>query len=254
MILVMSGTVNGNKIIKRLKNKFKIVATTTTNYGANLAKNSGADEVISRPLDKDDLVELINKKDVKVLIDATHPFAKEATKNAIDACEKTGIRYIRFERPSINYKHPNVIYVDSFDEAGEIAAKIDGKVMHLAGVSTLPKIVKYLDNNKLVVRVLPWPDSIKKCLKLGIPPKNIVAMYGVFSKKLNMALIEEYEAEAIITKDSGKEGGLKNKVDAALELDTKVIIVKRPVIKKLKNKVVCKSLEEIERILANVYN
>lgn len=61
----MSGTVNGNKIIKRLKNKFKIVATTTTNYGANLAKNSGADEVISRPLDKDDLVELINKKMLK---------------------------------------------------------------------------------------------------------------------------------------------------------------------------------------------
>ena len=123
-ILVMAGTKDAIKIIEMLsKNNessfkgnsneemhFNILATTTTNYGAILAKKAGADDVISRPLEADELVNLIQKKDVKILIDATHPFATQATINAINASKKASIKYIRFERPSINYSNVEGIH------------------------------------------------------------------------------------------------------------------------------------------------
>ena len=39
---------------------------------------------------------------------------------------------------------------------------------------------------------------------------------------------KEYKIKALLTKDSGEEGGIKEKVDSALLNNVKVIVVKRP--------------------------
>ena len=114
-ILVMAGTRDAVKIIEQLsenkksyssdKSPLKILATTTTSYGADIAKKAGADEVISKPLTSDELEDLIEKKDVDLLIDATHPLQLMLLSMPLYSAKKTSIKYLRYERPSLDYSH-----------------------------------------------------------------------------------------------------------------------------------------------------
>jgi len=250
-IMVMAGTKDAANIIKKLKSagKFKVLATTTTKYGAEIAKTAGADEVLSGRLDEKDLTDLIKTGEIKVLVDATHPFAAAATKNAINASEATGIKYIRFERPEENLIEDNLIHnVFSFEEAAlkvlEITGK-NGRILHLAGVSTLNHITEMVENNRIFARVLPSADSIQKCLDLGLKQENIIAMQGTFSENFNKALIEEYNISVIVTKESGETGGTVSKINAALNSGIDTVIVIRPEVTELKNKTIFTSVNDL---------
>ena len=236
-IMVMSGTKDAYDIIKRLSqlNKFKILATTTTEYGAKIAKDSGADEVIEGGLDQEEMEQVLKNNDIKTVVDATHPFASNATKNAINAAHKEKVAYIRFERPKLKkMKNKHIYTAKSFEEAVKIVLGLlesssgDEKIMHLAGVSNLEYILKKIDRKKVYVRVLPVLDSINKCLDLGLSQENIIAMQGTFSKEFNMALMKEYGVSLMITKESGLTGGTPSKISAALELGLDVVIIERP--------------------------
>ena len=47
------------------------------------------------------------------------------------------------------------------------------------------------------------------------------------SKEFNKALFAEYNAQIVIMKDSGKQGKTKEKIEAALELGMKIVIIDR---------------------------
>ena len=248
-VMVMAGTKDAANIIKRLSSteKFNILATTTTSYGAEIAKAAGADNLISKALPLEELVEVIKTNDIKVLVDATHPFAANATCNAIKSSKIAGIKYLRFERPGENFKENDLIHeVPSFEEAALKAHELtEGKVLHLAGVSTLAPIIKKIDSSRLFARVLPSVDSIQKCLDMKLNQENIIAMQGVFSKKFNKSLFEEYNISLIITKDSGETGGTSSKISAAVELGLDIVLVTRPKVAELENENIFSDLDEI---------
>lgn len=248
-VMVMAGTKDAALIIKKLKENgnFKVLATTTTQYGADIAKAAGADVVLSGKLDIDGLKDLIKKSNIEVLIDATHPFAASATRNAIKASETLEINYLRFERPNLKIEDSHLIHkVFSFEDAALKALQLThGRVLHLAGVSTLDTVVKKIDPSKLWVRVLPSVDSVKKCHKLGLKQENIIAMQGTFSKYFNKALMEEFSISTIITKESGEIGGTSSKIEAALDLGLNIIIVMRPKVEEIQNKYIFTDLDEI---------
>jgi precorrin-6A/cobalt-precorrin-6A reductase len=102
MILVLAGTKDGREIAERLKLKgFEVIASTVTDYGASLF--SEGIKVHKGALDELSLIDFIYKNYIDVVVDATHPFAKDVSINAINACNKTGIKYIRYERESLYY-------------------------------------------------------------------------------------------------------------------------------------------------------
>lgn len=248
-VMVMAGTKDAANIIKRLSStgKFNILATTTTSYGADIAKAAGADEIISKGLTREELVEVIKTKDINILIDATHPFAAIATHNAVKSSNMARIKYLRFERPLEDFKENDLIHeVSSFEEAALKAKKLTkGRVLHLAGVSTLKTIIEKIDSSRLFARVLPSVDSIQKCIGMGLKQENIIAMQGVFSKKFNKTLFEEYDISLIITKESGETGGTLSKISGAVELGIDVVLVTRPKVAGLENKDIFTDLDEI---------
>jgi precorrin-6A/cobalt-precorrin-6A reductase len=221
-IIVMAGTSDANQIIRDLKYRstdIQIIATTVTANGALLARGSGADKVISKPLNSEELIEVIQKEKVDLLVDATHPYAVEATINAIKSSESENISYIRFERKKTLLQPSNLIYqVSSFREGAELLSNlVGGKVFHLAGVSTI---------------------------------KYITAMQGTYTKDFNLSMMKEYNVDAIITKDSGVSGGTPEKIGAALEMGIPVIMVDRPEIPELGKEIVLNSVEKlVEKIL-----
>ncbi|MEN6329002.1 MAG: precorrin-6A reductase [Methanobacteriaceae archaeon] len=253
-LMVMAGTSDATVLIKGLKkirNDIHITATTVTNYGAEIAKSAGADEVISQPLPKDGLISNIIENKINILVDATHPFAAEATRNAIQASKETGIIYLRLERPPTPLPETELIHpVASFSEAAQLAKAISsGRILHLAGVSTLHHLSGVIDVDRIVARILPTPYSIKKCLEMGLSGENIIAMQGTFSQEFNQALMMEYGAGVVITKDSGEMGGTTSKIKAALELGIPVIIVLRPEVPELIDKKVSSSVDELLEIV-----
>ena len=59
-------------------------------------------------------------------------------------------------------------------------------------------------------------------------PGDIVALQGPFSKELNMALFREFQADVMVTKNSGSVGGTDSKISAAMDLGMTVVVVQRP--------------------------
>ncbi len=124
----MAGTSDAVTIISKLDEyeDFEVIATTTTDYGGDLALSAGADEIVVGRLGVQEINDLIVVNKIDLLVDATHPFAYDASINAMKAAHMSGIKYMRYERPSIKIPE-NIIEVSSFHEAGDNGIEIDGK-------------------------------------------------------------------------------------------------------------------------------
>ena len=244
----MGGTKDSKIIGKKIKENFKdsfIVYTSITSYGGELAKDF-ADLIIDKPLDLEGLKKALKENKINILLDSTHPFAINASKNAILACQELNIKYIRFERKIEKIEHRDVLYFKDFDEALKEAKKYN-RVFYTAGIKNLEKVVDALGRDKVVARVLPI--SVGEALKL-LPQKNIVAMYGTFSKELNKYLIKDYGCDAIITKESGDFGGFKEKVLGAIEAKAKVLVIERP---KIRYPIYFNGINELIKYLKTIF-
>ncbi len=49
---------------------------------------------------------------VSVVVDASHPFAAQVSSTVKEACENTGVKYIRFVRKDCGYDYEKIFYVD----------------------------------------------------------------------------------------------------------------------------------------------
>ena len=259
-ILLLGGTQDSTNIIEHVKNNYDayILTTTTTEYGAKLAKESGSDEVIARPLPKDELTGIIKKENIDLLIDATHPFAAHITQTSVSIANELKMPFIRFERPITNLENidtSHIHYVNSFDEAGKLIENefIEGNVLHFAGANTMEEILKHVSVDRFYPRILKVESSIEKCEMLGVDPSHIIPMNGAASLDENLELIERYDASVMITKESGEIGGVVERIQAANEKDIAVIMIQRPEIDDLNKNDIVSNLNELDIKLQNLF-
>ncbi|WP_407374520.1 precorrin-6A reductase [Methanobrevibacter sp.] len=251
-VFLLGGTKDSINIIKHLKSNFdaEILTTTTTEYGARLAREGGSDETIARPLLKDEIKRIFIDGNYDILIDATHPFASHITQTSVSISRELKIPYIRFERPTTNLENidtSHIRYVNSFDDAGKLIEKEfpQGNVLHFAGANTMKDIVKYVSVDRFYPRILKVEKSIEKCEELDIDPSHIIPMTGAATKAENIELIEKYSAKVIITKESGEIGGVIEKIEAASDKDVAVVMIQRPKIEMLKKSDIVNDLKEL---------
>jgi precorrin-6A/cobalt-precorrin-6A reductase len=81
----------------------------------------------------------------------------------------------------------------------------------------------------LAVRILDAPESLAACRAAGIPEIRIIAGRGPFSEGENLAAIRRFGIGVIVTKESGRAGGLDAKLAAAHRENCRVILIRRPV-------------------------
>ena len=145
------------------------------------------------------LTEFIAKKNISLLVDASHPYAANASQNAMKACHNTKIPYIRYERKQTVLDYEKAYYVENYAEASKKASELGKNIFLTTGSRNL-----------------------------GFLPESIIAMQGPFSKLMNLEMYKKYEADVVITKNSGSLGGTDTKVEAAMELNLPLIIIDRP--------------------------
>jgi precorrin-6A/cobalt-precorrin-6A reductase len=231
MILVMSGTEEGREIVKDLHDVGREVLTTVaTDYGYEIFNKMGLGNLcLTGRRDVEALSLLLKEKNVTTLIDATHPYATQASLNAIEACKGCGVRYIRFQRSGSDINGQQFVHVvESVCDAVEWCDRSDKKrILLTTGFSHVKEFIKLRSRKEIFVRILPMATHIEKCMEMGIPSSNILALQGPFSLELNKAIFNQYKVEVVITKESGKTGGVPEKVQAAGEVGIDVVVIKR---------------------------
>jgi len=234
VIAVLGGTSDGAALIEALAARGEsTLLFTATDYRQPLSAQ--AEELTARRvgrLDAAGMEAVLAGCGPKAVVDATHPFAVEATDNARQACASLGLPYLRLARAPTPIPDSNgIAMVQDFEEAAELACKPGARVFLAIGSQNLRPFVERASRTgaELIPRVLPRRESIDACLALGIPERNIVALQGPFSQELNEALLRHYRATVVVTKDSGPQGKTAEKIDAALEVGADVVLVRRPV-------------------------
>ncbi|WP_019241190.1 MULTISPECIES: precorrin-6A reductase [Bacillus] len=231
MILFLAGTSDARELAISIEAEgYPVLATVVTESAANSLKAEGLHVHIGR-LTAEDMEEMIRKKNFKAIVDASHPFAEETSKNALLAAELANVPYFRYEREIQSFKDDKLIIVKNYEEAANLAAEKRGVIMLTTGSKTLHIFTEKLlglENTRLLARMLPRLDNMEKCQELGVEQKNIIAIQGPFSKDLNKALFENYGVTLMITKESGKVGSVDEKLEAASENGIETIMISRP--------------------------
>jgi len=231
MIGLIVGTSEGKNILSGL-NEFteNIFISTATTYGAELLKDYKYKIFNEVPLDLLGLMQVIRRNDIKILIDASHPYALEITKNAMEACKIYGVQYVRYERPSVLKKfidNENVIVVEDYDSLFKQLKEVEGNILNTTGSRNIDKFMRLNLSNRIIHRVLPSVKVLEEILGKGVKVEDIVAMKGPVGYELNCGFIKEYNAKAIIMKDSGIQGGTQDKIKAAIDNNIQAFVIGR---------------------------
>jgi len=243
MILVLGGTREGREIAGVLAGHgCRVLATVVSGYGAELITPDPAVEVLVRPLDAGELDRLLAERDIRLIIDATHPYARVITETAWEAAQSKGIPYVRYERPPVTAgdegsspvkdagRNSRLYRAGDYKEAAQLAVSFGETVFLTIGSRNLEPFIRAgrLSGKRIVARVLPDAGVLVQCAALGILPQDIIALQGPFSLEMNMAMFREYKADVLVTKDSGSTGGTDTKLAAAAALEIPVVMVARP--------------------------
>lgn len=223
-ILIFGGTTEGRVLAERLlKHNIDVTVSVATESGKEVLKKDI--KCLVNRLNKDEMKSLI--KEYNLIIDATHPYAVEATENISLACIEESKEYIRLIRKEETAE--NAIYVKDIAEAIEYLNSVEENILLTTGSRDLHMFLKIKDfNERVYARVLPTIDVLKKCNELGLKTKNIIAMQGPFTKETNIAILKQINAKYMVTKESGKVGGFREKVEAAALANAKLIVIGRP--------------------------
>lgn len=234
MILLLAGTSDARALAVEVKKAgYTVEATVVTESAASSLQEVNITVRIGR-MTAEEMQQVIVSDGFQAVVDASHPFAEEASKNAMVAAQQAGVPYIRYERESQYFEHQLVQVVKDYKEAAQLAATKQGVIMLTTGSKTLATftdVLLGLPDTRLIARMLPRLDNMEKCQSLGMEQKNIVAIQGPFSKELNAALFRQYGVTLMITKESGKVGSVDEKIEAALECGIETIIITRPAMK-----------------------
>ncbi len=166
------------------------------------------------------LIAYIKNKGVTLVVDATHPFAAQISRNAHAATKRSNVALMRLERPA--WQQPQDGIWQGFDSFEIALASIPGgsRVFVTTGRKNLSALAKYPALSG-VVRSIEAPDApllTGWSLILDRPP---------FGVEHEQALMRQHRITHLISKNAG--GALMlSKVKAANALGIDVLMIERP--------------------------
>lgn len=239
-VLIFAGTTEGRRLAEYLaENQVCAHVCVATKYGEQLLPESPYICIHAGRIDQEEMRGLMEREQIKVVVDATHPYAVLVSENIRRACQlarvnKAAPEYIRLERGTSGESMDDilpedVVFADSVQDAADFLAKQEGKILAATGSKELAAytvIPGYKE--RVFARVLSTAQVAVQCAKLGFEGKNLICMQGPFSEELNTALLRQTGARWMVTKEAGKEGGFEDKLRAARNAGARLVLVKRP--------------------------
>ena len=164
MILVFGGTTEGRLAAKELEESGSVFWYSTRGGEQQLNLHHGV--AVSGAMDEDQMAEFCKEHQIRLIIDAAHPFASELHSNI----SKLGIPVIRFER-IYPERDCRIIWCNGFADAVD---KMKGtrRLLSTAGVQSIPKL-QGLKGTEIFHRILDRESSISLAEKYGIDQSHL---------------------------------------------------------------------------------
>lgn len=235
MIWLIGGTKDSRVFLEKILTlkadlKKNIIVSTATEYGKTLLDYFNI-KVAAEKMDAARMLDFIEENKIETIVDFSHPYAFEVSKNAIAIAEQKAIKYYRYEREEIKTEAKNSLYFYELKDIVDYVAELEDNILVTLGSNSLEYFKDLKNLKNIYFRILPKSEMIKKCEDLGILAKNIIAMQGPFSIELNVATMKQYNIKYMITKKSGNTGGEQEKQKACDEIGTCLInYVKKEII------------------------
>ncbi|MDA9397886.1 cobalt-precorrin-6A reductase [Bradyrhizobium sp. CCBAU 45389] len=167
------------------------------------------------------LADYIRREGITHVIDATHPFAAEMSRNAVAACAEAGTPLIALERmPWDRTQGDNWIEVADVDAAVAALPETPAHVFlaigrqHIAPFATKPQ-------HTYTLRFVDSPEA-------PLPfPADVIVSRGPFTLEGELEMMRARGIAWIVARNSGGDGA-RAKIDAARTLGLPVVMISRP--------------------------
>lgn len=164
----------------------------------------------------DGLAQWLRDNDIHAVVDATHPFARQITANAYEACQRVGV-------PLLILRRPGFAPQEGWRWAGsvaEAARNLPGsRVFLTTGRQDLAEFAQC--SQWFLARMVEPPEP-------PMPQRiEVLLSRGPFTVDGELELMRSHRIDVLVTKDSGGEM-TSAKLEAARQLGVPVVIVRRP--------------------------
>ena len=214
MILVFGGTTEGRKAVEVLEEAGSAYFYSTKTGEQDITLHHG--QRIDGALDEESMRAFCQEHDIRLMVDAAHPFASQLHQTIVLVSDSLHIPAIRYER-IYPPRDPSIVWIDDYSE---IPRDIQC-LLATTGVQSISKLKPLeADGIKVYYRILDRDSSRVSALRQGA--KEAQLCYYENPKDIPV------EADAILLKESGVSGGFLEKVDAAKARGMRIIALKKP--------------------------
>ena len=231
MVLVFGGTTEG-KLVAELFDQIGQAYFYSTKSDAHQHIKG---ERIFGAMDQKEMDSFCEDRNIRLMVDAAHPFATELHHNIGCVAAARQIEVIRYERQYPSFNSPLLRYFDSYEELNDALLNSRYKnILALTGVQTISRFKSLSERKQLYFRILDTALSREKAKASGLPPRYIIPMKPEGDKNALVDLSKKLKAEILISKESGASGFFESKVAASLHLNIPLWVVRRPALSQFK--------------------
>ena len=229
-LLIFGGTTEGRKLAGIADEAgYRVTLSVVSAYGRETAEQAGAPvEILEGRMPETEIRRLLESGRYDCVMDATHPYATHISGSIARAAADAGVRCICIRREIGTGAGEQMIFPDVASAIHYLNSQ-QGNVFFATGSNAAEQYVKLKDlKDRGYIRILPSETALRKVREAGFRSSHILCMQGPFTEEMNMACFHYADAEWLVTKASGKEGGYDSKVSAAEKLGIRVLVIRPP--------------------------
>ncbi|HEY4162846.1 MAG TPA: cobalt-precorrin-6A reductase [Dongiaceae bacterium] len=187
------------------------------------------------------LLQYLVENRVSLLINATHPYAAEIGRNALEAQRRANVPLLRLLRPAWQKEEADIwIRAASAQAAVPICRSAGRKIFLALGTKDVSAFTS-LSQCRFLVRMVDAPR-----VPLPLQQYETIAARGPFSLVDERRLLMKHNIDLLVTKNSGGAATYA-KIAAARELRIPVVMIERP---KIAEDPGCETVKSVEESLA----
>ena len=214
MILVFGGTTEGRKAVEVLEEGGSPYFYSTKTGEQDITLHHG--HRIDGALDEEAMRVFCQAQNIRLIVDAAHPFASQLHQTIAQVSEALNIPAIRYER-IYPERDPEITWIDDYSQ---IPRDIHS-LLATTGVQSISKLKPLeAEGIRIYYRILQRESSIALALKQGASPEQLC----YYEDPQDIPV----EAETILLKESGLSGGFPEKIEAAKSRGMRIVALKRP--------------------------
>ena len=241
MILVFGGTTEGRKAAEVLEEGGTTYYYSTKTGEQNITLHHG--QRIDGALDGEAMCKFCREHDIRLIVDAAHPFASVLHETIVSVASSLQIPVIRYER-IYPPRDPEMTWIDDYSQVPNDIQSL----LATTGVQSINKL-KWLETEgvKVIYRILNRESSLETAHQQGAKDEQLC-----FYEDDTMPT-----ADAILLKESGESGGFGEKIAEAKARGMRIIVLKRPIITQKVPSLLCNGpyglRRTVEKLLPEFY-